>query len=112
MILNILKNSKIIKSIFILLVSFLFLSLFLLVRIAQQAGDYKECSLSGDPECKGLSEPVPVCYNGWVPGKKTDCGPACPYSIYDNQFGYGRPWSKYTWTTNCVRFIEPESRPP
>jgi hypothetical protein len=58
-----------------------------------------------------LSEPVPVCYNSWVPGKKTDCGPACPYSIYDNQFGYGRPWSKYTWTTNCVRFIEPESRP-
>ena len=111
MILNILKNSKIIKLIFNLLISFLFLSLFLLVR-AQQSSDYKECSPSKAADCIGLSMPVPVCYNGWVPGKKTDCGPACPYSIYDNQFGYGRPWSKYTWTTNCVRFIEPESRPP
>jgi hypothetical protein len=110
MILNILKNSKITKLIFILLVSFLFLSLFLLVRIAQQASDYKECSLSGSADCTGLSEPVPVCYNGWVPGKKTDCGPACPYSIYDNQFGYGRPWSKYTWTLDCARFTDPAEK--
>jgi hypothetical protein len=44
--------------------------------------------------------------------KKTDCGPACPYSIYDNEIGYGRPWIKYTWTTECVRIIDPESRPP
>ena len=71
MILNILKNSKIIKSIFFnLLISFLFLSLFLLVRIAQQASDYKECSLSGDANCSGLTSTVTVCYNGWVPGKK------------------------------------------
>jgi len=111
MILNILKNSKIIKSIFVLLISFLFLSLFLLVRIAQQASDYKECSLSGDADCRGLTSPVTVCYNGWVPGKKTDCGPSCPYSIYDNAFRYGRPWSKYTWTTECSKFIDPGSVP-
>jgi hypothetical protein len=108
MIPKILKNSKIIKSIFFnLLISFLFLSLFLLVRIAQQASDYIECSLSGSVDCTGLSKPVSVCYNGWVPGKKTDCGPACPYSIYDNAKGYGRPWSKYTWTTDCGKFIDP-----
>ena len=51
-----------------------------------------------------------MCYNGWVPGKKTDCGPACPYSIYDNAFGYGRPWSKYTWTLDCARFIDPAEK--
>jgi len=93
------------------LISFLFLSLFLLVKIAQQASDYKECSLSGDADCDGLSMPVSVCYNSWVPGKKTDCGPACPYSIYDNAFGYGRPWSKYIWTTECRKFIDPEESP-
>jgi hypothetical protein len=69
MILNILKNSKITKLIFNLLISFLFLSLFLFVK-AQQTSDYKECSPSGQPDCIGLSMPVPVCYNGWVPGKK------------------------------------------
>jgi hypothetical protein len=82
MILNILKNSKIIKSIFVLLISFLFLSLssFLFVK-TQQTSDFIECDISGLPVCRGLVPPVPVCYNGWVPGKKTDCGPACPYSI-------------------------------
>jgi hypothetical protein len=28
------------------------------------------------------------------------------------KLGYGRPWIKYTWTTECVRIIDPESRPP
>jgi hypothetical protein len=108
MILNILKNSKIIKLIFFnLLISFLFLSLFLFVK-AQQTSDVKECRRYGNPDCEGLIPPVTVCYNGWVPGKKTDCGPSCPYSIYNNEFGYGRPWSKYTWTTRCVRFIDPD----
>jgi hypothetical protein len=107
MILNILKNSKITKLILNLLISFLFLSLFLLVRIAQQASDYKECNPFGRADCTGLSIPVPVCYNGWVPGKKTDCGPACPYSIYDNEIGYGRPWSKYTWEEDCLRTYIP-----
>jgi hypothetical protein len=78
---------------------------------AQQTSDYKECNPSGEANCEGLSMPVPVCYNGWVPGEKTDCGLSCPYGIYDNKFGYGRPWSKYTWTTECGKFIDPESRP-
>jgi hypothetical protein len=41
-----------------------------LVRIAQQASDFIECSISGLPSCEGLTPPVSVCYNGWVPGKK------------------------------------------
>jgi hypothetical protein len=104
MILNILKNSKIIKLIFNLLISFLFLSLFLLVR-AQQTSDYKRCDPFGRADCTGLLPPGTVCYNGWVPGKKTDCGPACPLGIYDNEIGYGRPWSKYTWEEICTKFF-------
>jgi hypothetical protein len=34
--------------------------------------------------------------------KKTNCGSACPLSIYDNEIGYGRPWSKYIWESNCL----------
>jgi hypothetical protein len=37
--------------------------------------------------------------------KKTNCGSACPLSRcpenHDN-LSYGRPWSKYIWTYNCV----------
>jgi hypothetical protein len=68
MILNILKNSK---STLILLILFLFLASFLLVR-AQQANDFKICNPPpASFDCKGLPNPPgTVCYNGWVPGKK------------------------------------------
>jgi hypothetical protein len=109
MILNILKNSK---STLRLLILFLFLALFLLASFllvrAQQTSDYKRCdpdqSVSAE-DCTGLLQPGTVCYNGWVPGKKTDCGPACPLGIYDNEIGYGRPWSKYTWIVSCNKFF-------
>jgi hypothetical protein len=52
-----------------------------------------------------LNKPGTVCYNGWVPGEKTRCGPACPLGIYDNEIGYGRPWSKYTWEERCTKFF-------
>jgi hypothetical protein len=99
MILNILKNSK---STLRLLILFLSLALFLFVK-AQQTNDFKRCSPPPDqPDCKGLPNPPgTVCYNGWVPGEKTNCGSACPLSIYDNEIGYGRPWSKYIWETKC-----------
>ena len=96
----------------ILFLALFLLASFLLVR-AQQTSDYKRCD--PDPlvstDCTDLLPPGTVCYNGWVPGKKTGCGPACPLSIYDNEIGYGRPWSKYIWTTECRKFIDPEESP-
>jgi hypothetical protein len=64
------------------LISFLFLALFLLVK-AQQTNDFKRCNPPpASPDCKGLpNTPVTVCYNGWVPGKKTDCGPLLVFMI-------------------------------
>ena len=89
------------------MISFLFLSslLFLFVK-AQQTSDYKRCDPFGVADCTGLlNKPGTVCYNGWVPGEKTRCGPACPLGIYDNEIGYGRPWSKYTWEERCTKFF-------
>jgi hypothetical protein len=81
------KNSK---STLRLLILFLSLALFLFVK-AQQTNDFKRCNPPpASPDCKGLPNP---------PGTG---GSACPLSIYDNEIGYGRPWSKYIWESNCL----------
>jgi hypothetical protein len=94
----------------IFLITFILSTFFiLLITTHISRAQYQPCplELGGSDYCKRNDPrpPADACYNGWVPGEKTRCGSACPLSRYPenpDNLSYGRPWSKYVWTYNCV----------
>ena len=108
-------NSKFTKRVFFrlfvnILITFSVSSFFVLLNTLHiSLAQFQECppSWGGITICTNYDPrpPADACYNGWVPGEKTNCGSACPLSRYPenpDNLSYGRPWSKYVWTYNYV----------